>query len=68
MNVNLECASCGFIFNAELGQLHMDAIGTLHYEKKPICPKCKAFDQVLITPNGFKQLNEWFLNYLNQKK
>ena len=46
----------------------MDNIGTLIYEKKPVCPKCKAFDKVTITEKGFNQLNEWFLEYLKHRK
>jgi len=56
---------CHFEFDSELGKLEMDKIGTLIYEKKPTCPKCKAFDKVLITPKGFNQLNKWFMNYIN---
>jgi rubredoxin len=65
MVVNLQCEKCHFEFDAELGKLKMDKIGTLIYEKKPICPKCKAFDKVLITDKGFKQLNKWFMTYLD---
>jgi rubredoxin len=68
MQINLECEKCGWIFDSELGKLEMDKIGTLIYEKKPVCPKCKAYDKVLITQNGFNQINEWFLNYLTNRK
>lgn len=66
MIVNLECEVCHFEFDTELGKLEMDKIGTLIYEKKPICPRCKAYDKVLITDKGFEQLNKWFLKYLDQ--
>jgi|APIni6443716594_1056825.scaffolds.fasta_scaffold165742_1 rubredoxin len=65
MIVNLECAECHFEFDTELGNLEMDKIGTLIYEIKPVCPRCKAFDKVLITKKGFEQLNKWFLKYLD---
>jgi rubredoxin len=65
MIVNLECEMCHFEFDTELGKLEMDKIGTLIYENKPTCPKCKAFDKVLITQKGFNQLNKWFMNYIN---
>ena len=68
MQVNLECEKCGWTFDTELGKLEMDNIGTLIYEKKPVCPKCKAFDKVTITEKGFNQLNEWFLEYLKHRK
>jgi rubredoxin len=68
MQVNLECDECGLTFDTELGKLEMDHIGTLIYEKKPICPKCKAFDKVNITDKGFNQLNKWFLAYLKYRK
>lgn len=67
MTVNLECQDCHFIFNADVGSLEMDKIGTLIYEKKPTCPKCKAYDKVFITPLGLQQLDKWFMNYLNTK-
>ena len=66
MTVNLECEICHFEFDAELGKLEMDKIGTLIYGKKPTCPKCKAFDKVLITDKGFEQLNKWFIKHLDQ--
>ena len=66
MIVNLKCEVCHFEFDTELGELKMDKIGTLIYEKKPTCPKCKAFDKVLITNKGFKQLNKWFMEYLQK--
>lgn len=68
MVVNLECEACGWIFDSELGNLEMDKIGTLLYEKKPVCPKCKAIDKVLITDEGSKQLKVWFMNYLTHLK
>jgi rubredoxin len=66
MKVNLKCVDCGFVFDAELGKLEMDNIGTLIYQNKPSCPKCKAYDKVYITETGFKQLSEWFPKYLDQ--
>jgi rubredoxin len=66
MIVNLECEMCHFEFDTELGRLEMDKIGTLIYEKKPTCPRCKTFDKVLITDKGFEQLNKWFLKYLDK--
>ena len=45
----------------------MDNIGTLIYQNKPSCPKCKAYDKVYITETGFKQLSEWFPKYLDQR-
>jgi len=68
MIVNLQCVDCGFVFDTELGKLHMDKIENLIYENKPICPKCKSFDRVYITRKGFNQLNEWFPEYLKNHK
>ena len=66
MIVNLECVDCGFVFDTELGKLQMNKKGSLIYENKPICPRCKAYDRVYISDKGIKQLDQWFKEYLNQ--
>lgn len=61
MIVNLRCSVCGAIYDYEVGEPSMDENYRLVFEKKPICPKCKAIDKELLTEKGQGQMTDWDL-------
>jgi len=34
----------------------------LVFENEPICPKCKAINNVLLTERGQDQMTDWYLD------
>jgi len=60
MIVNLKCEFCNFIYDAEVGKPSMDNKGSLVWEKKTICPNCKAVDKDLLSEKGQGQMTQWF--------
>jgi len=61
MRVNLRCSVCGSIYDYEVGEPSMDDNYRLVFEKKPICPQCKAIDKELLTEKGQGQMTDWDL-------
>ncbi len=62
MIVSLKCGDCTFVYPADIGEPDFDDNGKLVFEKKPICPQCKAVDKELRTELGQSQMTEWFLS------
>ena len=62
MIVSLKCGDCTFVYPADIGEPDFDDNGKLVFEKKPICPQCKAVDKELLTELGQSQMTEWFLS------
>ncbi len=64
MIVNLKCGACKHVYNFEVGQPSMDKNYKLVFEHKPVCPQCKAIDNVLLTERGQSQMTDWHLGNL----
>ncbi|MFA6994748.1 MAG: hypothetical protein WC246_03940 [Candidatus Paceibacterota bacterium] len=61
MIVNFKCGGCKHIYDFEVGEPSMDKNYKLVFQNKPICPKCQAIDNVLLTERGQSQMTDWHL-------
>ena len=66
MIINLKCGECGLVYPADVGTPTMDDKGTIVWEKKVICPGCKAVDKDLLTEMGQSQMTSFFFGDLLQ--
>jgi len=64
MIVNFKCGACKQVYDFEVGNPSMNKNYKLVFENKPICPKCKAIDNVLLTERGQGQMTDWHLDNL----
>lgn len=64
MIVNLKCEECHLVYPADVGTPSMDDNGTIKWEKKVICPNCKAVDKDLLTEMGQSQMTNFFFGDL----
>lgn len=64
MIVNLKCEECGLVYPADVGTPTMDDNGSILWEKKVVCPNCKAVDKDLLTEIGQGQMTRFFFGDL----
>ncbi|MCU4166736.1 hypothetical protein [Carboxylicivirga caseinilyticus] len=60
MIVNLKCGECKLVFPADVGTPTLDEKSSIVWEKKVICPRCKAIDKELLTEMGQSQMTQFF--------
>ena len=65
MEVNLNCGKCNVNYNFEVGEPSTDENMRLVFAHKPVCPKCGALDQELLSELGQSQMTEWHLKGLD---